>query len=143
MKKLFKSFIPVLALFSLFFASCEKEKQKQNAADPNAVFWINYKYTTPAPNQASGSGKGNIANGIVRAVYLLDPYLHGSGICQGGKWSFTVKPNPRTAVFAATQDQKTGAVTFIGGSSPATYQITITYTCPDGSSYSATITITM
>ena len=139
MKKLFKSFIPVLALFSLFFTSCEKE----NTADPNAVFSIKYKYTAPAPNQASGSGSGNIANGIVHAVYLLDPYLHGSGICQGGKWSFTVKPNPRTATFAATQNNKTGVVTFSGGSSPATYEITITYTCPDGSSYSATISITM
>ena len=139
MKKLFKSLIPALALFSLFFTSCEKE----NTAGPNAVFWINYKYTAPPPNQASGSGSGNIANGIVHAVYLLDPYLHGSGICQGGKWSFTVKPNPRTATFAATQNNKTGVVTFSGGSSPATYDITITYTCPDGSSYSATISITM
>ena len=142
MKKLFKSFIPVLALFSLFFTSCEKDSPA-GANDPNAVFWINYKYTAPPPNQASGSGSGNIANGIVHAVYLLDPYLHGSGICQGGKWSFTVKPNPKTATFAATQNQKTGVVTFSGGSSPATYEITITYTCPDGSSYSATISITM
>ena len=139
MKKLFKSFIPVLALFSLFFASCKKE----NTAGPNAVFSIRYKYTAQPPNQASGSGSGNIANGIVHAVYLLDPYLHGSGICQGGKWSFTVKPNPRTATFAATQHEKTGVVTFSGGSSPATYDITITYTCPDGSTYSATISITM
>ena len=139
MKKLFKSFIPVLALFSLFFASCKKE----NTAGPNAVFSIRYTYTASPPNQASGSGSGNIANGIVHAVYLLDPYLHGSGICQGGKWSFTVKPNPRTATFAATQHEKTGVVTFSGGSSPATYEITITYTCPDGSSYSATISITM
>jgi hypothetical protein len=143
MKKLLKSFIPVLALFSLFFTSCEKEKQMQNTADPNAVFSINYKYTAQTPIQVSGSGSGNIANGIVHAVYLLDPYLHGSGICQGGKWSYKVKPNPKTATFAATQDGKTGVVTFIGGSSPATYDITITYTCPDGSSYSATISITM
>ncbi len=139
MKKLFKSFIPVLALISLFFSSCKKENP---VPDANALFYINYSYTAPPPNQGNGSGSGNIANGIVRAVYILDPYLHGSGICQGGTWSFTVKQNPKAAAFAATQDPKTGKVTFIPGSSPATYKITITYTCPDGTSYSATITIT-
>ncbi len=138
MKKLFKSFIPVLTLLSLLFSSCDKE----HPVDANALFYITYTYTAPPPNQGSGSGSGDIAKGIVHAVYNLDPYLHGSGICKGGTWSYDVKPNPKTAVFFSTQDPKTGMVTFSPGSTAAVYTITITYTCPDGSSYSATITIT-
>jgi len=142
MKKISNLLIPALILFSLFISSCEKENHNAPAPDPNAVFWINYSFTAQPPNQATGSGSGNIANGIVNAVYKLDPYLHGSGICQGGKWSHEVKVNPKTAVFMSAQDTKTGIVTFKPGSSPATYTITITYTCPDGTSYSASITIT-
>ena len=128
----------MLALFSLFISSCEKEKP----ANSNAEFYIRYSYTVAQPNQGSGSGTGNIANGIVNAVYQLDPYLHGTGICQNGKWSYEVKIDPKTAVFLATQDPKTGMVTIKVGTAKATYTITITYTCPDGTSYSATVTIT-
>lgn len=138
MKKLFKSFIPVLALVSLFLSSCDKEQP----GDGKATMSIKYNYTATQPNQGSGSGSGNIANGIVHAVYILDPYLHGSGVCANGRWSYTVTQAPKAATFIATQDSKTGAVTFVPGSSPATYTITITYTCPDGTPYSGTITIT-
>ena len=140
MKKLFKSFIPVLTLLSLFLISCDKENPAAPAA-ATAHFSIKYTYTTP--KNVTGSGSGDILNGIVHGVYRLDPYLHGADICQGGTWSYKVKPNPKTATFMATQDPNTGMVTFSGGSSPASYEITITYTCPDGTSYSATITITM
>ena len=78
MKKLSNLFIASLALFSLLISSCEKEKP----ANSNAVFYIRHSYTLPPPNQGSGSGTGNIANGIVNALYKLDPYLHGSDICQ-------------------------------------------------------------
>ena len=138
MKKLFKSFIPVLTLISLFFSSCDKD----HPVDENAVFYITYTYTAQPPNAGTGSGSGNITNGILHAMYKLDPYLHGSGLCANGKWSYDIKTNPKTALFVASQDPKTGLVSFSPGTAAATYTITITYTCPDGTSYSATITIT-
>ena len=140
MKKLFKTSMPVLFLLSLVFTSCDKEEVKNPApANPNnAVFWINYKWTNAAGVAKSGSG--DIKDGEKGKAYKLDPYLHGAGICNNGQWSYKVEFGNKD--YIASQDPKTGEVTFVPGST-GTYTITITYTCPDGTKYSATITITV
>lgn len=140
MKKLIQSTMPVLFLLSLIFSACDKPEVKNpNPVNPNgAVFWINYKWTNSKGEAKSGSKE--ITDGEKGKVIHLDPYLHGSGICCDGTWGYTVEFGNK--VYGSTQDPKTGEVTFIPGS-PGTYKITITYTCPDGTKYSASITITV
>ena len=141
MKQLFTKTIPVLFLLSLIFSSCDKENPANPANPGTATFWINYKYTPKTPPQTEQSGSGNITNGQTGVMFHLDPYLHGSGICNDGKWSYKVQA-PAGNTWVASQDPKTGKVDFITGT-PGTYTITITYTCPDGTSYSASISITV
>lgn len=141
MKKVFKSFIPVLAMFSLFISSCEKEKPAgpEPVYKVKEVFDINYSYTTTDPT-SSDTGTGDIGRGIVHANYQLS--LDQQGVkCQGGKWVYFVGGKPKTAVFVSSQDPKTGTVTFIPGSKSAAYTISIIYTCPDGNSYLGQIKI--
>jgi hypothetical protein len=142
MKKLFKSFIPVLAMFSLLISSCEKEKPAapQKVFDVKGVFDIDYSYRTiHAPHQ-SGTGTGDIGMGITAANYQLS--LDQQAVkCPDGKWYYFIGAKPKTAVFASSQDPKTGIVTFVAGTKSAVYTITIVYTCPDGKSYLGQIKI--
>jgi hypothetical protein len=142
MKKLFKSFIPVLAMFSLLISSCEKEKpaNPQKAFEVHGAFDINYSYTTMDPPNRSGTGTGSIGMGFTRANYQLS--LDQQGVkCPDGKWNYFVGATPKTANYASTQDPKTGIVTFVAGTKSAAYTITIVYTCPNGKSYIGQIKI--
>ena len=142
MKKLFKSICPLLAIFSLLTSSCEKEKPADSPANffIVGVFDINYTYTITHPAGGSGSGTGGIGMGITGATYQLSLDLQGVN-CPNGTWHFFHSEKPKTAVFVASQDPKTGIVTFIAGTKTAVYTISIVYTCPDGKSYLGQIKI--
>ena len=147
MKKFFNTTVPVLFLFSLIFCACEKPV----IPPPDFIvidapkFTIKYKWTPRDQNPANvkdSSGSGNINNGEGNVHYLLDPYLHGSGICKGGTWNASITEQPKnSSPRIISQDAKTGEVDFIPYTT-GTYKIKITYTCPDCSkTYEATITI--
>ena len=142
MKKLMNATMPVLFLMSIIFSACEKpEVQKPQPAAPVPVtFTINYKWTPKAAGEKVKTGTGDITEGENGVLYLLEPNLKGDGICCDGKWTFTVDTKENN--YGATQHIKTGVVSFTP-TRFGTYKITIVYTCPGGTKYTQTITVTI
>ena len=143
MKKLITTTLPVLLLFSIIFSSCEKPavEDRKPGNTKGGVFTVNYKWTPKDPAKKEKSGSGDITDGEKGVTYLLDPQLRADMCCTGGKWGVTVVPPNNNTVYIVKQNPKTGQVSFIT-TSQATYQILITYTCPDGTAYVVSISIT-
>lgn len=141
MKKLIQTTMPVLFLLSLIFSACDKPVVEPPKPDKNhgADFWINYKWTPKDKTNPDVRGTGNVAEGENNVEYTLDPYLHGSGICPNGTWTYTIESS-KDATPTISQDAK-GIVTFMPYSG-GLYKITIMYNCPGWNKvYSQTITI--
>ena len=144
MKKLIKTTMPVLFLLSLIFSACEKPavNNPQPVKPNNGAFSINYKWTPKGVGEKQKSGSGDITNGETTVRFQLDPIPWGGNCCQGGKWAVYVTPPYNNAIYIKDQDAKTGQVGFVAHTA-GTYQVMITFTCPDGTSYVSTISITV
>lgn len=136
MKKLFSNSAIALVLFSFFAVSCDKVKPAPPVPAPMAMeAATNF---TPKGETKPKVVKGDLEGERGLAYYIV-PKLT---VCKCiGVWTFDITA-PKNTNFNKEQDKKTGTVGFITMSG-GTYKITITYTCPDGSSVSATVTITV
>ncbi len=134
MKKLFKNSIIALVLLSFFAASCEKEKV-------NAVPIVNETTTTWKPTWSAKPivTKGEIKFGQVGVLYTIVPTFDPAKCC--GLWELKTEAPKNVNVFAGIMP-KTGIVTFTP-TAPGTYKFTITSKCPDGSTTSISVSITV
>ena len=138
MKKLLKNSTMALVLFSFFAASCEKEIP---AAPPAPVVMVMEATTsfTPGGTTTPKVVKGDVEEGERGVVYTIQPKLN---VCNcAGTWSYTMAPVNNNQ-HSSRMDIRNGAVSFSAAVS-GTYIFTITYKCPDGSSVSVTVTITI
>ena len=137
MKKLFKNSTMAFVLLCFFAASCEKE----NPAPPPPVVMVMETSTsfTPAGTTTPKVVKGDVEEGERGITYIIQPKLN---VCNCiGTWSFTVAELNNNQ-YSGGIDKRNGAVRFMTMLS-GTYKITIAYTCPDGSSVSTTVSITV
>ncbi len=137
MKKLFKNSTIVLVLLSFFATSCEKEIPAPPAPAPMTM----EASTTFTPSGATTPKvvKGDIEDGERAITYIIKPKLN---VCNcTGIWSFTVAELNNNQ-YSGGIDKRNGEVRFMSMIS-GTYKITITFTCPDGSSASTTVNITV
>ena len=137
MKKLFKNSTMAFVLLSFFAASCEKE----NAVPPAPAVMVMEATTTFTPKGETKPKvvKGDVEEGERGITYIIQPKLN---VCNCiGTWSFTVAELNNNQ-YSGGIDIRNGAVRFMTMLS-GTYKITIAYTCPDGSSVSTTVSITV
>ena len=137
MKKLFKNAAIVLVLLSFFATSCEKEK----AAPPAGA--IGFK----AACTPQGTNNSTVVNGdsvrVTTGTFIrIEPILSDEWKKCKGKWTHTVEGAWTNDDYSAGGDANTGVFNFTPHKK-GTFKIKFTYTCPDGSSTSATITITV
>ena len=140
MKKLLKISTVALILFSFIATSCEK----QNPVPPPPLVVVVMVMETTTSFTAPGATKptvvkGDIEEGVRGVTYTIVPKLN---VCNCvGKWSFTIAELNNNQ-YSGGIDIRNGEVRFMSMLS-GTYKITITYTCPNGSSVSTTATITI
>lgn len=133
MKKLLT--VSAIAFFLFSSTSCEKE----NPAPPASMTMETSTTFTPPGSNTPKVVKGDIEEGVRGVVYVIMPKLN---VCNcAGTWSYTMAPmnNPQ---FSHKMDPKNGAISFSAAVS-GDYKFTITFKCPDGSSVSGTVTITI
>jgi hypothetical protein len=137
MKKLFSISTIAVILLSFLVTSCDKETP---VAPPVPAPMTMEATTTWTPN---GETKPKVEKGDFEGVrgmaYYIVPKLN---VCNcNGTWTYDVEA-PKNTAFNKDQNKTTGTVGFIT-MSYGTYKIIITYTCPNGSSVSKTVTITV
>ena len=137
MKKLLKSTAAFLFLFSLLLVSCEKEAPVNPNPQGGLVFAIDYKWTPTTAGEKEKKGTGNVAGAEKGVLIQFTPRILAGSCCKGGKWGFNVTPNPGVALY---QDPNTGRVDFVAHYA-GSYEVRIWYTCPEGDTYSETITV--
>lgn len=137
MKKLFTNSAMALILFSFAAVSCEKENPAPPAAAP--IVMETKTTWTPGGTTTPKTVKGDVEEGERGIVYMIEPKL---SVCNCmGKWSHSVA-RLNNNVYTSRTDERNGAVYFSSLIS-GTYVITITFTCPDKSSVSTTVSITV
>jgi hypothetical protein len=138
MKKLFNISTIALVLSGFMATSCDKETP---AAAPVPAPPAIEATTTWAPKGSTKPVvvKGDVEEGEIDATYSIVPKLAACNC--NGKWTYSVDKQKNTEAFS-TQHIHNGTVTFVPHTW-GTYKITITYTCPGGSSVSTTVSITV
>jgi hypothetical protein len=137
MKKLFKNAAILLVLISFFAISCKKEKP---APPPPAG---NFGFTaacTPKGTNNTTQVNGDTVKVTTETTIRIEPLLPDAWKKCKGKWTHTVEGAWTNPDYSAGMDKNTGVVNFIP-KKKGIFTIKFTYTCPDGSSTSATITI--
>ena len=141
MKKLLKASTVALILFGFVATSCEKENPAGPAPAPAPVpmtMEATTSFTAPGATKPTVV-KGDIEEGVRGVVYTIVPKLN---VCNcAGTWSYTMAPVNNPAYFHK-MDIRNGAVSFTAAIS-GTYVFTIVFKCPNGSSASTTVTITI
>jgi hypothetical protein len=134
MKKLLTSSAMAFILFVA--TSCEKENPAPPAAAPMAMEATTS--FTPKGETKPKVVKGDL-DGERGIAYYVVPKLT---VCNcNGKWTYDIAA-PNHVSYSKEQNKNTGTVGFMTMSG-GIYKITITYTCPDGSSVSTMVTITV
>lgn len=139
MKKLCKLSTLALILFSIVATSCEKETPAAPAPAPAPMTMETTTTFTPAGTTTPKIVKGDIEEGERGVLYVIVPKIN---VCNcAGTWSYTMAPmnNPQ---YIHKMDVRNGAVSFSAAVS-GTYKFTITFKCPNGSSVSTVVTITI
>ena len=132
MKNLFKKSAIAFVMLSFFVISCEK------VIEPKVVL--------PIYTRISWNGGGNIIyNGNVLDGELGEYNVKSfNSKCNcTGKWGIKITKRPVGETGGSVDiDPKTGEGSFVTGG-PGTYELTITYTCDNGTVYSLIVTITV
>jgi hypothetical protein len=132
MKKLLKNSTIALVLFSFFALSCDKEVPvPAGPSIETATTW------TPKGSTKPTVVKGDVEEGEIDATYSIAPKLVACNC--NGTWTYLIEKQKNTEC-GSTQN-KNGTVTFVPHTW-GTYKITITYSCPGGSTTSVTVNIT-
>lgn len=135
MKKLLK--YSAMAFILFIAASCEKENPAPPAPVP-MVMEASTSFTAPGATKPT-IVKGDIEEGVRGITYTIKPVLN---VCNcAGIWTFKVAELNNNQ-YSGGVDKRNGEVRFMSMLS-GTYKITITFTCPDGSSVSTTVSITV
>jgi hypothetical protein len=138
MKKLFTISAIALVLCGLFAVSCKKETIAAILAG------INFKTSSTA---ALGNNNPTVTNGFNVEVsngsfVRIEPLLPDEWKKCNGTWTQTIEGTWTNDDYSCGKDLHTGVVNFIPKKT-GVFKITFTYTCPDGSKTSRTITITV
>lgn len=136
MKKLITISAMALVLFSLFAVSCKKEKP----VPPPAGSFAFKAACTPKGTNNTTLVNGDTVRVTVGTFARIEPILPDVWKKCKGKWSHTIEGAWTSADYASGSDANTGVFNFTPHKK-GTFKIKFTYTCPDGSSISATITI--
>ncbi len=135
MKKLLKISTIALILFSFMATSCDKEKL---AAILRPVSF-NSTYTTQGNNKPIVVKKDTVEV-TVGTFIRIEPVLGDEWKKCRGTWAHSVEGAWTSDDYSAGRDTNTGVMNF-SPKKPGTFRIKFTYTCPDGSFTSKTITI--
>jgi len=136
MKILFNTAALALLLFSLFTTSCEKAK----IAAIITPMSFTSTATTPGNNNPTVT-TGNAVEVAVGTFVRIEPKISDEWKKCNGKWTITVEGAFTNDDYSCGKDEHTGVINFVP-KKPGVYKIRFTYTCPDGSFTSNTITIT-
>ena len=136
MKKLFKNSAIAWVLFSFFAISCEKEKP----VPPPAGSFDFKTACTPRGTNNTTLVNGDSVTITTETFIRIEPILPDAWKKCKGKWSFTVEGTWTSADYSSGSDANIGFFNFTAHKK-GTFKIKFTYTCPDGSFISATITI--
>lgn len=141
MKKLLKASTIALVLFSVIATSCKKENPGAAAPAPAPVpmtMETATTFTTPGTTTPK-TVKGDIEEGERGIVYTIQPKLN---VCNcAGTWSYTMAPM-NNSYYSHKMNPNNGAISFSAAVS-GDYKFTITFKCPNGTSVSTTVTITI
>ena len=139
MKKLLKISTLALVMLSLFTTSCKKEDLPAAPPPPPAdevkVTW------TPENSSAPITTTGDIKDGEVGKDFTFEPKL-GTPPCKNGTWHLKVEA-PEKQQFACVFGHMFTGKFIIRFFSKGTYKVIFTYKCPDGSSASVSVNITV
>lgn len=137
MKKLLKISTLALVMLSLFTVSCEKEKPAPAAApaDEVKVTW------TPENSSAPITTTGDIKDGEALKDFTFEPKL-ANPPCKNGTWHLKIEAPENQQYACVFSNMHTGKF-IIRFFSRGTYKVIFTYKCPDGSSVSVSVNVTV
>jgi hypothetical protein len=136
MKKLLRISTLALVMLSLITVSCEKADVAPAPVDHVKVTW------TPENSSAPITTTGDIKDGEVLKDFTLEPKLVNPP-CKNGTWHILKVEKPDKQDFACVYANKYTGKHIFRFFSKGTYKIIFIYKCPDGSSVSISISITV
>ena len=140
MKKLLKISTLVLVILSLFTTSCKKEEVAPPPPPPAIADEVKVTWT-PENSSAPISTIGDIKDGEVLKDFTFEPKL-ANPPCKNGTWHLKVEAPEKQQYACVLGNMHTGKFV-IRFFSKGTYKVIFTYKCPDGSSVSVSVSITV